>query len=454
MSRHRNTKNDYGQNRGGNKMNTLRICISVAMLGLASATAQAEEAASPLVEGSYLTLMGTGILPQDKSGTSLKDGYGGTVGFGIRKDFYAMEVFGQIADLDGATVRGFGVNGLLFPFSSWRHVYGTVGLSGLEYADYKTPAGSWDDSVDFNTINADAGVGALWPLDWGRYDYAIRTEVRYRFGRRERDYNDLDRDFDAPRDFEHIVINIGLQLPTRKRAPVVAAAPVEPVVVTPPPVACSDGVDNDGDGKIDFPNDPGCSAADDSDETDEAPPCKAPMPGEQISLNGCATGDVLVLRGVNFEFDQARLTANAKTILDGVADALLAAPAVRFEIGGHTDAKGSDDYNQRLSERRAKSVVQYLGGKGIAADRMTAAGYGESRPIADNDSDEGREANRRVELKISQSGVGEPASAAAPAAPAESGVAAQPSAAAEPATAEPAAESAPAAEALPLEPLP
>jgi len=107
-----------------------------------------------------------------------------------------------------------------------------------------------------------------------------------------------------------------------------------------------------------------------------------------------------VLQGVTFEFNQARLTANAKTILDGVADALTARAEIRVEVGGHTDSRGSDSYNQKLSENRAQSVMQYLIGKGIDAGRMSAKGYGESHPVADNETDDGRELNRRVELKI------------------------------------------------------
>src|SRR3546814_2308696 len=81
----------------------------------------------------------------------------------------------------------------------------------------------------------------------------------------------------------------------------------------------------------------------------------------------------------------------------------------------HTDSKGSDDYNQKLSESRAQSVMQYLGEHGVAADRMTAVGRGETQPIADNDSDEGRELNRRVELRIT--GATAPVSGSASVAP-------------------------------------
>ena len=175
--------------------------------------------------------------------------------------------------------------------------------------------------------------------------------------------------------------------------------PVEPApaaVVAPPPDADGDGVPDERD---QCPNTPAGTQVDDKG-CPLAPPCKTPEAGERVSLAGCGTGDVIVLRGVNFEFDKSRLTQNAKIILDGVADELVANPQIKIELSGHTDAKGSDEYNQKLSESRARSVLQYLSEKGVASDRMTAAGYGESKPIADNETDEGRELNRRVELRV------------------------------------------------------
>ena len=74
--------------------------------------------------------------------------------------------------------------------------------------------------------------------------------------------------------------------------------------------------------------------------------------------------------------------------------------AVEAEIAGHTDSLGDGGYNQSLSEERARVVRDYLVVRGVAAGRLTAAGYGESDPIADNDTEEGRERNRRVELRI------------------------------------------------------
>jgi OmpA-OmpF porin, OOP family len=114
----------------------------------------------------------------------------------------------------------------------------------------------------------------------------------------------------------------------------------------------------------------------------------------------CAVDQKFVLRGVKFEFDSERLTPEALNILNDVATTLQAYPNVDVELEGHTDSIGSDAYNQGLSERRANSVKTYLVGRGVDARRMTPVGYGEAMPIADNNTEEGRDENRRVELKV------------------------------------------------------
>ena len=106
----------------------------------------------------------------------------------------------------------------------------------------------------------------------------------------------------------------------------------------------------------------------------------------------------LTLEGVNFDNDQATLRPDASAALDRAAESLKQWGNVKVEVAGHTDAKASDDYNMQLSERRANAVRDYLIGKGVAADRLSAKGYGESQPVADNDTEEGRAKNRRVEL--------------------------------------------------------
>jgi len=108
----------------------------------------------------------------------------------------------------------------------------------------------------------------------------------------------------------------------------------------------------------------------------------------------------IVLRGVNFDFDKANIRDDAKPILDEAVRVLGEAGDVRVSVEGHTDSVGSDTYNMGLSRRRADSVSGYLQSHGIAADRLTTEGFGESRPVATNETSEGRAQNRRVELRV------------------------------------------------------
>jgi outer membrane protein OmpA-like peptidoglycan-associated protein len=109
---------------------------------------------------------------------------------------------------------------------------------------------------------------------------------------------------------------------------------------------------------------------------------------------------MIKLEGVHFAFDSAQLTPEGRMILDEQTETLMDNPGLQVEIAGHTDAVGTDEYNQDLSERRAQSVKEYLVSKGVGAGRLKTVGYGESRPIASNITEEGRAENRRVELKI------------------------------------------------------
>jgi OmpA-OmpF porin, OOP family len=101
---------------------------------------------------------------------------------------------------------------------------------------------------------------------------------------------------------------------------------------------------------------------------------------------------------VTFAFDSDELRPAAFPVLDGVVRTLRDNPELRVRIEGHTDSVGSAEYNQGLSQRRAESVRAYLAGQGIAGNRMMAVGYGEERPVATNETDEGRAQNRRVEI--------------------------------------------------------
>ncbi|MGR9072040.1 MAG: OmpA family protein [Gammaproteobacteria bacterium] len=103
---------------------------------------------------------------------------------------------------------------------------------------------------------------------------------------------------------------------------------------------------------------------------------------------------------VTFAFDSSELTGTAISALNSVAGVLNQYPETTIDVVGHTDAIGTDAYNQGLSERRAKSVADYLTSQGVAAQRMASRGMGEKMPIASNDSEAGRAQNRRVEIAI------------------------------------------------------
>ncbi len=108
----------------------------------------------------------------------------------------------------------------------------------------------------------------------------------------------------------------------------------------------------------------------------------------------------IVLRGVNFDFDKSDIRPDSRPVLDQAAEVLRQSPNVRISVEGHTDAVGSEVYNEKLSVRRAEAVFRYLVNHGVAPERMEVIGYGQARPVADNDTETGRAQNRRVELHV------------------------------------------------------
>lgn len=177
--------------------------------------------------------------------------------------------------------------------------------------------------------------------------------------------------------------------------------------------------DSDGDGvpdsKDDCPNTPkgayvdarGCPHDSDGDGVwDGIDECPNTPRGAEVDSKGCPVRKALfepnkrklILEGVNFEFNSAKLTSDSYTVLDRVVLALQDWPEIRVEVGGHTDSKGSDEYNLGLSDRRAKAVRDYLVSRGVSRSRLEAKGFGEGYPITTNETDAGRAKNRRVEL--------------------------------------------------------
>ncbi len=258
------------------------------------------------------------------------------------------------------------------------------------------------------------GAGALIPLNW--HGVAIRAEGRA-----------LGQTDDKSVEGEDVLIDyrvsVGLQVPLTQFFAVddhadAAPAPACELAVVDPVTGRADcGSDLDRDGVLDSldqcPATPagtavdakGCTLnlTDDSDGdgvTNALDLCPGTPSGVMVDDKGCVVGQTLVLRGVNFENDQAVLDLAARAILDDVSSSMKNQANVSVEIGGHTDSNGSETYNQMLSQERAESVRQYLIAHGIEAARLSAMGYGESKPLASNDTAEGRAENRRVEFKL------------------------------------------------------
>jgi len=176
----------------------------------------------------------------------------------------------------------------------------------------------------------------------------------------------------------HVGYRFGSVTPVAAAAPVVAPPPPPP----PPPAKC---VDSDGDGV--------------SDEVDKCPGTPA---GTKVDSVGCPLEQTLKLL---FDFDSAELRPESITELERVVKFMGDVPFAKAMVEGHTDSVGTDAYNQALSDRRAKAVFDYLSSRGVDPARLSSIGYGETKPIADNATAEGRQLNRRVMLIRTDSGM-------------------------------------------------
>jgi len=121
---------------------------------------------------------------------------------------------------------------------------------------------------------------------------------------------------------------------------------------------------------------------------------------KDVELKNIAVGSKIILKNIFFDFDKATLRPESTNELQRLTKLLNDVPTLKIEISGHTDSKGANDYNLKLSDNRAKAVVDYLVKAGIAANRLTSKGYGEEQPISTNETEEGRQLNRRTEFKI------------------------------------------------------
>jgi outer membrane protein OmpA-like peptidoglycan-associated protein len=162
----------------------------------------------------------------------------------------------------------------------------------------------------------------------------------------------------------------------------VVEEPPAPVVVKPPePVKVEKPVpppDSDGDGVPDYQD-----------------KCPNTPKGAPVNETGCWT-----IKGIKFDYNKWDIKPQYRKALDESIGVLKLNPAMTIDIQGHTDSIASEQYNQILSEKRAKATRDYFVANGVAPDRMSVRGLGETMPIASNDTPEGRAGNRRIEIKI------------------------------------------------------
>lgn len=235
---------------------------------------------------------------------------------------------------------------------------------------HNVPSGQASNQTDFA---ADAGVGLYWNL-WrsprGTRAFALRPEIKVRWQNPGR----------SP-DLQDYIADLGFQYsfggsPSSSSAPALEPPPPPPAPPAPPKVAA-----------------PLARAP--------APaPAPTPLPKPASSTFTLPTRGSVILKGVTFAFNSARLTASSRSILDQAAEGLKHHPLLKVEIQGYTDSVGTVAYNLRLSQRRAESVRDFLIADGVAAGQLRARGYGPADPIASNRTAAGRALNRRVVMKV------------------------------------------------------
>jgi OOP family OmpA-OmpF porin len=243
--------------------------------------------------------------------------------------------------------------------------YVTVGAGALRTA----PSGQ-----DSHThIMGQAGLGLMIHLaekNDGSLRFGLRPEVKARMAfPQDNDPQDKFLDYTAGLGF---LFTFGSARPAPE--PVAEPAPPPPPVAPAPPPAPRDSDDRDR--------------------------CPDTPPGVAVDADGCPRRGSATLQGVTFEFNSAVLTSASRPVLDMLAADLKRYPRLKIELQGHTDSVGNDAYNLRLSEKRAQAVRDYLVSQGVGEQQLTARGFGENVPVADNTTEDGRAQNRRVVMTV------------------------------------------------------
>lgn len=378
--------------------NYCKSILNVALCaGLLAGAAQATDQPGD----KYVSLMAGGIVPD--SARDADTGFAGgsvTIGQVFRERWNIEGQFGFL-NIGGDSDEGGLDQDQIFFSANVLNIYNRGGpaqpylLGGVGYQQTSIYGRS-----DDNGFQATLGGGVMVPI----FDDStrLRAEALGRFQSGDESYTDW-------------LINLGVSFPFGKKAEPMPAAVVVPAVPS----------DSDKDGVADSidrcPATPanetvdqyGCSLDADRDGVADAlDRCWDTPLNTPVAANGCSTGagavqsfavpqsGVIELPGVTFRTNSDILLDGASAMLDTAAVSLLENPDMVVEVAGHTDSEGDSAINADLSESRALAVRDYLIARGVAPSRITARGYGDAEPVADNATAAGRAANRRVELRV------------------------------------------------------
>lgn len=390
---------------------TLAVCVLV-WSSLAAAV-NAEGYDTPYLFGGALYELGDSSRDSD-------EGIGGQVGIGMPIESRPGEALELSVKLLRRDRDAGGTDDQRAIFGRWVRDLGSDWAGGVQPflllgagAVQEDVAG--DDHVHFGL---DGGLGVLLPLPFA--GWALRAEALAQAQLNDRSVPSEDVLLD-------VQLLLGLQIPLGGQGlgdpdePAAEELPPEPVCDTRSvdPVTgkteCITDSDRDAvsDGSDQCPSTPSGVAVDakgctivgvvDSDGdgvVDPADACPGSTVGMTVDATGCLVEQTVTLKAVQFQTGSAQLTPDARIALNEVARTLKNQRNLNIEIVGHTDNLGNDGFNLMLSQQRAESVRQHLIGKGVAAERLVALGLGETQPVADNSTEEGRDENRRVEFKV------------------------------------------------------
>ena len=326
------------------------------------------------MESSYVAGMGTYSFADKKRGSNIRHAVGGQFLYGYQfASRFGYELGGFFDTFEtghtGGTDfyrQGLGLD-LFYALGDRRSFtpFLLIGAGGVRDDVYP-------DDKDGYSWYANAGAGFVTaPISEG-FPLKVRAEARYVY----------DGWQNRPKDVR-IGLGFEIALGEKHQAPAAAKTVVRVVEVQKIVEVPTGLTDSDGDGVV-----------------DTADKCPDTPPHSRVDGDGCPLGKIIALKGLHFEFNKTRIMPDGETILNWAAGLLKKYPDMQVEVAGHTDSVGSARYNQKLSEGRAQAVKDFLVSAGASATQMVVKGYGKAEPIAGNDTDEGREKNRRVELRV------------------------------------------------------